>query len=340
MQIRRNPSRIRPKPEWQPTLHYIDLPPSAAPLDNLLPFNGVGATPNLMNTSKGRVFSHDIDIATRELDVSEKRVNSVSRDTTTLWTAHYPELADYVSDMYDVGRRRLWLNGLVGQSDGGYEAPETGSVFDITIPVNMPAWMRDFGLDKPKLMLQGTMDIRLKGYGEKDDAPGSDNTSLWPSPSLSYDPSFMVKGKIGPYITVEINNVESGLGVKNQVRVVYEESYKDEFEDYILQRVEAGTTSLTLSGTELTGYSEQHQGLFGIKADWKLGDWRLTTIASQDGGSQEEYSINASESTTEFQVLDKQFVAYRYYFLTYGARRRYISSVTQGARLLNSRLVT
>ena len=316
--------------EWQPTLHYIDLPPSAAPLDNLLPFNGVGATPNLMNTSKGRVFSHDIDIATRELDVSEKRVNSVSRDTTTLWTAHYPELADYVSDMYDVGRRRLWLNGLVGQSDGGYEAPETGSVFDITIPVNMPAWMRDFGLDKPKLMLQGTMDIRLKGYGEKDDAPGSDNTSLWPSPTLSYDPSFMVKGKIGPYITVEINNVESGLGVKNQVRVVYEESYKDEFEDYILQRVEAGTTSLTLSGTELTGYSEQHQGLFGIKADWKLGDWRLTTIASQDGGSQEEYSINASESTTEFQVLDKQFVAYRYYFLTYGARRRYISSVTQG----------
>ena len=279
-----------------------------------------------MNTSKGRVFSHDIDIATRELDVSEKRVNSVSRDTTTLWTAHYPELADYVSDMYDVGRRRLWLNGLVGQANDGYEAPETGSVFDITIPVNMPAWMRDFGLDKPKLMLQGTMDIRLKGYGEKDDAPGSDNTSLWPSPSLSYDPSFMVKGKIGPYITVEINNVESGLGVKNQVRVVYEESYKDEFEDYILQRVEAGTTSLTLSGTELTGYSEQHQGLFGIKADWKLGDWRLTTIASQDGGSQEEYSINASESTTEFQVLDKQFVAYRYYFLNHEARKAYVKA--------------
>ena len=316
--------------EWQPTLNYIALPPSAAPLDNLLPFNGVGANPGLMNTSKGRVFSHDIDIATRELDVSEKRVNGVSRDTTTLWTAHYPELADYVSDMYDVGRRRLWLNGLVGQANDGYEAPETGSVFDITIPVNMPAWMRDFGLDKPKLMLQGTMDIRLKGYGEKDDAPGSDNTSLWPSPSLSYDPSFMVKGKIGPYITVEINNVESGLGVKNQVRVVYEESYKDEFEDYILQRVEAGTTSLTLSGTELTGYSEQHQGLFGIKADWKLGDWRLTTIASQDGGSQEEYSINASESTTEFQVLDKQFVAYRYYFLTYNARSNYIKNVITG----------
>ncbi len=316
--------------EWQPTYQYMALPPSATPLNSLLPFGGIGASPSLMKTNKGQVFSHDINIATRELDVSEKHVNGVSRDTTTLWTAHYPELTDYVSDMYDVGRKNLWLNGLVGQKDDGYEAPETGSMFDITIPVTMPAWMRDFGLDKPKLMLQGTMDIRLKGYGEKDDAEGSTKTSLWPSPTLTYDPSFMVKGKIGPYITVEINNVESGLGVQNQVRVVYEESYKDEFEDYILQRVEAGTTSLSLTGTELTGYSENHQGLFGIKAEWKLGDWRLTTIASQDGGSQEEYTINASETTTEFQVLDKQFIAYRYYFLNHESRNAYINAAIAG----------
>jgi len=262
--------------------------------------------------------------------VSEKRVNSVSRDTTTLWTAHYPELADYVSDMYSIGQKSLWLNDLVGKANDGYETPETGSVFDITIPVTMPAWMRDFGLDKPKLMLQGTMDIRLKGYGEKDDAEGSTNTSLWPSPTLNYTPNFMVKGKIGPYITVEINNVEEGLGARNQVRVVYEESYKGEFEDYILQRIEAGTTSLALPGTELTGYSENHKGLFGIKAEWKLGDWWLTTIASQDGGSQEKYTINASSSTTEFQILDKQFIAYRYYFLNHTARSNYISAFLAG----------
>ena len=277
----------------------MELPPSATPLNSLLPFGGIGASPRLMKSNKGQVFSHDINIATRELDVSEKRVNGVSRDTTTLWTAHYPELTDYVADMYDVGRKNLWLNGLVGQRDEGYETPETGSMFDITIPVTMPAWMRDFGLDKPKLMLQGTMDIRLKGYGEKDDAEGSIKTSLWPSPTLNYNPSFMVKGKIGPYITVEINNVESGLGVQNQVRVVYEESYKDEFEDYILQRVEAGTTSLALTGTELTGYSENHQGLFGIKADWKLGDW------------------------------------YRYYFLNHEARNNYINAAIAGRTTSN-----
>ena len=321
--------------EWQPTLQYFPLPPSSNPLNSLLPFGGVGASPRLMKETKGQVFDHNINMATRELDVTEKRVNSVSRDTTTLWTAHYPELTDYVADMYDVGRKNLWLNSLIGQRDGGYEAPETGSMFDITIPVNMPAWMKTFGFDKPKLMLQGTMNIRFKGYGELDDAEGSTNTSLWPSPSLDYEPSFMVKGKIGPYITVEVNNVESGLGVQNQVRVVYEESFKDEFEDYILQRVEAGTTSLSLAGTELTGYSENHQGLFGIKADWKLGDWRLTTIASQDGGSQEEYTINASETTTEFQVLDKQFISYRYYFLNHEARSKYINAAIAGRTTSN-----
>lgn len=321
--------------EWQPTLQYIDLPPSVNPLNGLLPFGGIGASPRLMNTSKGQVFSHDIDVATREMDVSEKRVNSVSRDTTTLWSAHYPELTDYVADMYDIGRKSLWLNGLVGQANGGYETPETGSVFDITIPMTMPAWMRDFGLDKPKLMLQGSMDIRLKGYGEYDNAEGSTKTSLWPSPTLDYTPNFMVKGKIGPYITVEIQNVEEGLGTKNQVRVVYEESFKDEFEDYILQRVEAGTTNLSLTGTELTGYSENHQGLFGIKADWKLGDWRLTTIASQDGGSQEEYTLKANESTSEFQVLDKQFISYRYYFLNHEARDSYVNAAILGRKTSN-----
>jgi len=322
--------------EWAPAIKYFPVPKSTSPLDGLLPLGGIGMRPGLMNTSKGQLFTHDIDVATREIDVSEKRVNTTNRtDTTVLWTSHYPELADYVSDMYDVGRKRLWLNGLIGQNDGGYEAPETGSVFDITIPVNMPAWMKDFGFNKPKLMLKGSMDIRLKGYGEKDDAEGSTKTSLWPSPSLDYNPSFMVEGKIGPYITVEIKNVDEGLGSQNEIRVVYEESFKGEFEDYILQRVEAGTTNLSLAGTEFTGYSENHQGLFGLKAEWKLGDWKLTTIASQDGGEQEEYSIKANESTTEFQVTDKQFLAYRYYFLNHEARNAYINAGIAGRSTSN-----
>jgi cell surface protein SprA len=313
------------------SVQYIPLPPNTTPLNSLLPTGGIGQQNGaLMNYTRQKNYVHDIDISTRELEVKEQYINKFSRDTLELWSAHYPELALYVMDMYDIGLRRLWLNSLIGKPYDGYTPPETGSMLDITIPVNMPAWMKDFGFNKPRLFLQGSMDIRLLGRGEKDNAPGSTADNLWPSPTLDYNPSFMVKGKIGPYVTVEINNVESGLGVKNQVRVVYEESFKNEFEDYILQRIEAGTTSLGLSGTELTGYSENHQGLFGIKADWKFGDWKVKTIASQDGGSQEEYTINASESTSEFQILDKGFIPYRYYFLNHDARNAYIKSAIVG----------
>ncbi|MCK9182149.1 MAG: cell surface protein SprA [Fibrobacteraceae bacterium] len=311
-------------------VQYISLPANVTPLNDLLPQGGVAAGSGaLMRAPRSINYSHDIDFESRDLEIKKNYVNPLSRDTTELWEATYPELATYVMDMYDIGFNRLWLNSFAGQK-GGYSEPENGSLFDISIPVNMPAWMKDFGFDKPKLLLQGTMDIRLSGRGELDDAPGSTKDNLFPSPTLNYDPSFMVKGKIGPYITVEVNNVESGLGIKNQLRVVYEESYKDEFEDYILQRVEAGSTSLNLAGTEFTGYSENHKGLFGIKAEWKLGDWRLTTIASQDGGSQETYTINASSSTTEFQIQDKQFLAYRYYFLNQEARSNYISAGIAG----------
>lgn len=312
------------------SVQYIPLPPNVTPLSGIAPKSGVGQSPQLMKPPRNERYDHEINFENREMEVTKKYVNSISRDTMSLWTATYPELASYVSDMYDIGFNRLWLNSFVGKNDGGYSEPENATLYDIDIPINMPSWMKDFGFDKPKLLLQGTMDIRLSGRGEKDDAPGSTKDNLFPSPTLTYDPSFMVKGKIGPYITVEVNNVESGLGAKNQIRVVYEESYKGEFEDYILQRIEAGTTSLALPGTELTGYSENHKGLFGIKAEWKLGDWWLTTIASQDGGSQEKYTINASSSTTEFQIQDKQFIAYRYYFVNHEARNNYISAGLAG----------
>ena len=65
--------------EWQPTLQYFPLPPSATPLNNLLPFGGVGASPRLMKETKGQVFEHDINMATRELDARYSNTTSTWR---------------------------------------------------------------------------------------------------------------------------------------------------------------------------------------------------------------------------------------------------------------------
>jgi cell surface protein SprA len=315
------------------SLEYIPTPPSTHPLQGLLPKGGIGQHPAwgyLKMPERNLLNRHEVDFESREVRIHALYYNTLSRDTTNMWTAYYQELTSYTFDMFDIGFRRLWLNSLIGQKDGGSESQE-GSLFDISIPVNMPAWMKDLGLDKPKLQLQGTMNIKFTGIGTYDDAPGSTQKSLWPSPNLSYEPSFLVKGKIGRNITVEINNTESGLGVRNQLKVVYAEATPGEFEDFILQRVELGSTSLSLKGTELTGYSETHTGLFGVKADFKVGDWNLTAIASQDGGSTEKYKMRSSEQSAEGKIEDRQFVPYKYYFLTQKYRADFIASAIQGS---------
>jgi len=311
----------------QSPVEYLPYPPSAHPLDGLLPKGGIEQHPSwgyLKMPEKNLLNSHEVDFESREVRIHAYYFNTLSHDSADMWTAYYQELATYVFDMYDIGFERLWLNSLIGQKDGGSENHE-GSQFDISIPVNMPAWMKDLGLDKPKLQLLGTMNIRLHGYGAYDDAPGSLKKSLVPSPSLTYEPSFLVKGKIGRNITVEVNNTQNGLGVQNSIKVVYAESTPGEFEDYIVQRIELGSTSLSLKGAELTGYSENHQGLFGVKTELKIGDWNVTAIASQDGGSTEKYTMRANEQSTEYQIQDKQFLAYRYYFLDHADRATYIS---------------
>ncbi|MCL2207330.1 MAG: cell surface protein SprA [Fibromonadales bacterium] len=314
----------------QSPIQYIPLPPQSEPLKGLLPQKGISDGTPLKTQRPPIVYEHGIDFESRSSVVQARIANSMNKDTLPLWNAYYPELADYSLDMFNIGLNRLWLNSLIGQGNGGVDEPAEGSLFNISLPMKIPAWMKDFGFDRPQLLLQGTMDIRLHGSGVLDDAPGSMENSLWPSPTLSYVPSFIVQGKIGRNITVELNNTEGGLGVRNRVSIVYAEETPGEFEDYVLQRLEAGNTSLSLAGTELTGYAEQHQGLFGIKADWKLGNWNLTTIASQDAGSQESYSIRGRDESTEFQIQDKQFTDHRYYFLTQSMRNAYINARING----------
>ncbi|MDR2579694.1 MAG: hypothetical protein LBC85_01705, partial [Fibromonadaceae bacterium] len=307
-------------------VQYIPLPPQAEPLSGILPQKGISDGAPFKASRPPIIYEHGIDFESRATNIRASVVNNTSNDTIPLWIAYYPELVDYSMDMFDIGFNRLWLNSLIGQRDGGVDEPAEGSLFNISLPMKIPAWMKDFGFDRPQLLLQGTMDIRLHGMGVLDNIPGSQENSLWPTPTISYVPSFIMHGKIGRNITVELNHTEGGLGVRNKIRIVYAEATPGEFEDYILQRLEAGNTSLGLAGTELTGYAEQHQGLFGIKADWKFGNWRLSTIASQDAGSQESYTIRGKDESTEFQIQDKQFTAYKYYFLNHSMRDAYVSA--------------
>src|SRR5690606_9407498 len=89
------------------------------------------------------------------------------------------------------------------------------------------------------------------------------------------------------------------------------------------QEIEAGNTSLTLTGTNLTGYTEQHKGLFGLKMRMRFGNLEVTTIASQEGGSQERQKLGAGTEAREFQLEDKAADFYRHFWLSLADREAY-----------------
>lgn len=296
------------------SVKLLPLPEQSKPLESILPKSGVNADPKgALQIDSNRVKTDlKVNTQTREVLLQRIYINRANQDTTKLWTQNYQEMGDYAYDMNQMALKKLWLDGLVGQE--GSPVPEGDSVFNIDIPIKLPSWMKDMKLDRPKLELDGTLIVSVGGVGMRTNRNTTNNQNLWPGFNPNFESSFKVKGSIGCHITINLDN-QDGFGIRNRLRVTYKECYEGEFEDFILQEIEAGNTSLSLPGSELTGYAEEHQGLFGLKAKFKFGDLWLTTIASQEGGSQEQYTLNAGATEQDFTLREKEFVPYKYYFI-------------------------
>ena len=307
-------------------IEYLEYPNESKPLAHLLPKKGVMTHPKwgyLKFPKKNLFTTHFVDFQKREVSIIGVFYNTINKQSTPLWSGHYQELGNYTYDMNELILQNLWLTELIGKTNYS-DVGQGDDDFNIDIPIEMPAWIRKIGVAKPQLIINGGLDVILSGSGRTIiGRENLGNNSLWPTPQLEFKPNFTVKGKIGKHITIEIVN-QDGFSIGNEVRLIYAESEKGEFEDQILQRIEAGNTSLSLPGTELTGYSENHKGLFGIKAQLKIGDVNLTAIASQDGGSQQSHTLNSQYSENEFTIKDKEFVKYKFYFLNLEDREKHI----------------
>ncbi|HLP43151.1 MAG TPA: cell surface protein SprA, partial [Fibrobacteria bacterium] len=235
--------------------------------------------------------------------------------------AYYTELNTYSSDMGELAWRRKWLAGLIGQEEASSAGPE--GMLDIVLPVNVPDWMKRIGVDKPRLRINGSYKLfvegsRISGSG----APGGGD-SWFPNLHMDQQPAFSVKGSIGRLINIEINSEEGfGTNLKEQLKITYK-GEGDELEDDIIQEIEAGNTSLALTGTSLTGYTETHKGLFGLKMRMKFGDLEVTTIASQEGGSQEKQKLGLGSTFSEFVVEDRAMRLHQHFFLRLRDREDY-----------------
>ena len=144
--------------------------------------------------------------------------------------------------------------------------------FQWEMPVHYPSWaQRLIGTDPPRLSINGSLTIRM-GFDNSTIVESSVDTDHESNTGFDFqvDYQFSISGSIGRLISINIsadNQNEFAISdVFKNFKIHYKESTPGELEDEIIQEVEAGWTGFQMPGTELSGYSESNEGLFGIRS--------------------------------------------------------------------------
>jgi hypothetical protein len=170
-----------------------------------------------------------------------------------------------------------------------------------------------FGEGGANLKITGYRRISFSGRSQWQDGSGSDlyRQSKFPSLNMEQISRFDITGTIGSKITVSVSqDNQTDIPLANRIQIRYKGD-----DDDILKTIEAGNTNLALPNTRFVGYSQQIQGLFGLKAVAQVGNFRLTAIASQEKGSTEKASISAAGEEAAQYIRDYNYETSRIYDL-------------------------
>jgi len=117
-----------------------------------------------------------------------------------------------------------------------------------------------------------------------------------------------VTGKIGDALSLGINyDTEATFDFENKMKLAYEGK-----EDDIIQKVEAGDVTLTLSGSLISG----SQSLFGFKTELKFGRLTVTSVFSQQKGKRSEIEVEGGAQVEEFEVYAADYEENKHFFLS------------------------
>lgn len=197
------------------------------------------------------------------------------------------------------------------------EASKSGASgpFAFEIPIKFPTLVsKIIGEGGPGLKVSGYRRIDFSGTSTWEEGVQSTATSKqtkFPSLRMEQESQFTISGTIGSKISVQVDqDSKREADLSNRLHLKYTGD-----EDEIIQNIEAGNVSLGIR-SGLVGYSEKVQGLFGIKAQAKIGGLNLTMITSQEKGSTEKADFSAGAETREEEpIRDNNYVERTFYYL-------------------------
>ena len=127
------------------------------------------------------------------------------------------------------------------------------------------------------------------------------------------------QGKIGDKMNINTNfDTKASFNFENQLKL----NYRSQEED-IIQKIEAGNTSLPLNSQLIPGV----QNLFGAKAQLRFGRLDATIVAAQQRSKQESITLRNGAQGRQFEIRIDQYDENRHFFLSQYFRDRYESSL-------------
>ncbi|NLG18892.1 MAG: cell surface protein SprA [Fibrobacter sp.] len=276
---------------------------------------------------------------TSAIDFEKRQITFSRRDSLgyTIWEYHYPELSDYLASRKNFILFQGWYNTRAVSKKQEEKSKSQLMKLQWEIPVQYPSWaQRVLGNEPPRLSIDGNLSITM-GFDRSTVVESEYDKDRATSNGLVFDViyNFSIIGSVGRLININIrgdnqNDVSLSDNLKN-FKIEYKESKPGELEDEIIQEVIAGYTGFQMPGQGLAGYSENHEGLFGIKVKSKLGPLTLTTIASHEQGETAKLSVSSKSGSDEYPLAEDRFLENRFFFLDNIYRAAYNRKYGKGA---------
>ncbi|MEO7215843.1 cell surface protein SprA [Mucilaginibacter sp.] len=195
-----------------------------------------------------------------------------------------------------------------------YESQQPG--FIPQIKIRSKTFEQIFGSSNINIRPQGSAEVILAGQINKNENPLF-NTRQRSQFNFNFDQRIQlnVTGDIGDKLKISTNyNTEAQFQFENQIKLDYT-GHPDE----IIQKIEAGTVSMPLNTSLITG----SQALFGVKTKLKFGKLDITTILSQQRSQSKSITITNGSQQGNIALTPAEYESNKHYFLSQYFRNNY-----------------
>ena len=270
--------------------------------------------PTNSNLARKGIFDPDPPglIRTIEYDVANNRYVMYERVGNMLYRPPaYLSFSEYLK-LKQQEEKRSYFKKLT--DNYAYQSQQPG--FLPQIKVRSQTFAKIFGSNVIDIRPQGSAEAIMSGQINNNQNPLF-NTRQRKQFNFNFDQRIQlnVTGNIGDKLKIATNyNTDAQFQFDNQFKLEYKGNA-----DEIIQEIQAGTVSMPLPTTLITGT----QALFGIRTKLKFGKLGVTSVFSQQRSQSKTITISKGSEQGEIDLVASDYEANRHYFLAQYFRNNY-----------------